>query len=126
MSRELTDNQRTFLEVLFEEGIDGDFAKAKVAAGYSPNYATSSLVKSLEEEILKATRTYLTRTAPRAALAIGNIIDNPTTLGVKEKMAAAKDILDRVGVVKVERMEITGTNVFILPSKKTEEEDDDG
>ncbi len=33
-------------------------------------------------------------------------IDDPTELGIKEKLAAAKDLLDRSGVVKTEKLEV--------------------
>jgi len=50
------------------------------------------------------------------------VLDNPTDLGVKEKLAAAKDILDRIGVSKVEKIDLSGSNgIFILPSKSTED-----
>ena len=41
--RELTDRQKKFLEVLFEEA-NGDPVKAKMIAGYSEHSSTSSIV----------------------------------------------------------------------------------
>lgn len=124
MARELSDQQKLFLEVLFTKEVAGNFCKAKELAGYSKTYATSSLLKILEEEVLKATREYISRIAPKAAFSLGNVLDDPTQLGVRDKLAAAKDVLDRVGIVKTEKMEITGNAVFILPPKKTEEEEE--
>jgi len=44
---------------------------------------------------------------------------NPTDLGNKEKMAAAKDILDRGGFKPTEKLDVkTESPVFILPAKK--------
>lgn len=124
MARELSDQQKLFLEVLFTKEVAGDFQKAKVLAGYSPTYATSSLLKSLEEEVLKATREFISRIAPKAAFSLGDILSDPTQLGVRDKLAVAKDVLDRVGIVKTEKMEITGSSVFILPPKNVEEEEE--
>jgi hypothetical protein len=43
-------------------------------------------------------------------------------LGAKEKMAAAKDLMDRAGFTKTEKIEVsTKEPVFILPAKKIEE-----
>lgn len=124
MARELTDKQRLFLELLFAEGINGDFVKAKVAAGYSPEYATSSLLASLKEEVIEATKDYIARSGPRAAVAIVGAIDRPTELGVREKLKAAMDVLDRVGIVKTEKVEVSSNGLFILP-RKDEENDGD-
>jgi hypothetical protein len=119
-TRELTEKQQLFLEVLFGPEARGDVVKAKILAGYSETYSTSTLVKSLEEEIIEATKKYLSRKGPRAVYEMGDILDNPTQLGVQNKIAVAKDILDRAGIVKTERIEVNN-GVFILPAKKEEE-----
>ena len=50
------------------------------------------------------------------------VMTNPTDLGNKEKMAAAKDFLDRAGFVKTEKVEVKAENpVFILPPKNNED-----
>jgi hypothetical protein len=47
---------------------------------------------------------------------------DPTELGIKEKLNAAKDLLDRAGVVKTEKMEIQASNgIMILPAKDAAE-----
>lgn len=118
MARELSEQQKIFLEVLFAEGVDGDVIKAKRMAGYSDNYATSVLIKSLEEEILLATRGYLARLGPLAAVSIGGVLVNPRELGVGNKIKAATDILDRIGIVKTEKVEVQGNGIFLLPPKE--------
>lgn len=117
MARELTIQQKLFLEVLFTDEVQGDFVKAKKLAGYSDNVATSDVVARLKEEILEATRDFLARTAPQAAIAIQSAIINPTQLGLSNKINAAKDILDRIGIVKTERVEVSAPGIFILPPK---------
>jgi hypothetical protein len=50
------------------------------------------------------------------------IMNNPTDLGNKEKMAAAKDVLDRSGFVKTEKVEVSAASpLFILPQKDNED-----
>lgn len=121
MAKNLTDQQKLFLEVLFDQA-GGDAVKAKKLAGYSDTYPTSQVIKTLEEEIVNATKQYLSRNGPKAAIGLVGVLDNPLDLGTKEKLAAAKDILDRIGVSKTEKIDVGSSGIFILPSKKTEED----
>lgn len=121
MAKNLTDQQKLFLEVLFDQA-GGDVVKAKKLAGYSDTYPTSQVIKTLEEEIVAATKQYLSRNGPKAAIGLVGILDNPLDLGVKEKLAAAKDILDRIGVSKTEKFDVGASGIFILPSKKSDED----
>lgn len=122
MAKTLTDQQKLFLEVLFEQA-NGDVVVAKKLAGYSDTYPTSSVIKTLQDEIVEATKSYLARNGAKAAIGVVSVVDNPTALGVKEKLAAAKDILDRIGVTKTEKVDVTSNGLFILPTKRG---DDDG
>ena len=118
MARQLTENQQNFLEVLFDQA-GGDVVTAKKLSGYSDNTPTRIIVESLKEEIMDATRSYFARTAPLAAFALGNVINDPTELGIKEKMVAAKDLLDRAGLIKTDKVDIqTSNGVFYLPPKE--------
>jgi len=123
MSRLLTENQQKFLEVLFDEA-NGDVVTAKKLAGYSDSTATRSDVEALKDEIAEATRSYFARTAPKAAMAMTNALYDPTELGIRDKMSAAKDLLDRAGLGKVERVDVnsSGGGVFILPAKEGKNE----
>lgn len=121
MAKNLTDQQKLFLEVLFDQA-GGDVAKAKKLAGYSDTYPTSQVVKTLEEEIVVATKQFLSRNGPKAAMGLVGVLDNPLELGVKEKLVAAKDILDRIGVTKTEKIDISSNGIFILPSKKSDDD----
>lgn len=121
MPKTLTDQQKMFLEVLFDEA-GGDVVVAKKLAGYHETYPTSSVVRTLQDEIVEATKTFIARNGPKAALAIAGALTTPTELGLKEKIAAAKDILDRMGVVKTEKLDVTSNGVFILPAKRVEED----
>lgn len=120
MAKTLTDQQRLFLEVLFDQA-GGDVVKAKKLAGYSDTYPTSAVVKTLQDEIVEATKTFLARNGAKAAIGLVSVLDNPIELGVKEKLAAAKDILDRIGVSKTEKIDVASNGVFILPAKRGDE-----
>jgi hypothetical protein len=118
MARNLTENQQKFLEVLFDDA-GGDVVLAKKLAGYSNGTPTRIIVESLKDEIGEATRSYFARTAPKAAMAMVQALSDPTELGIKDKMSAAKDLLDRAGLGKVDKVDVTSTGgVFYLPPKE--------
>ena len=119
MTRQLTENQQRFLEVLFDEA-GGDVVAAKKLAGYSEASSTGSIVESLKDEIADKTRTYFARTAPKAAMAMVGALYDPTELGIRDKMSAAKDLLDRAGLGKVDKVDVTsgGGGIFYLPPKE--------
>ena len=121
MTRELTEKQQIFLQVLFEEA-NGDAGKAKQLAGYSKGTAINDIVTALKDEIMEATQTYMARNAPKAAVALAGGLYDPTELGIRDKMSAAKDLLDRTGYAKTEKMEVTApSGLFILPPKNEEQ-----
>ena len=123
MTRVLTDNQTKFLEVLFDEA-GGNHALAKKLAGYSENTPTKAVRDSLKDKIVSATTDYLAQIAPKAAVAMAKALDDPTELGIRDKMSAAKDLLDRGGFGKVERVDVNSSSggVFILPAKEGKNE----
>ena len=122
--RKLTEKQQKFLDVLFEEA-NGSLVEAKRLAGYSDNQYTGEIVAALKEEILDRTNMYLAQSAPRAAMAMVGALSDPTELGIKEKMQAAKEVMDRVGIIKSEKLQVETTGgVMVLPPKKTEDDDE--
>jgi hypothetical protein len=122
MAKELTDQHNRFLEVLFADA-NGNINHAMRMAGFSEGYSRRSLTNYLKEEIIEATQLYIAMAAPKAAVAMINAIDDPTELGLKEKMSAAKDLLDRAGLVKTEKVQVESTGgIMVLPAKEREEE----
>ena len=123
MARALTEKQKKLLEVLFD-GAGGDIVTAKKLAGYSDATSSTEVINSLKEEILDATSTYMARNAPKAAMAMVGALYDPTELGIRDKMSAAKELLDRTGLVKTEKMQVeTRGGVMLMPPKQTEEDD---
>jgi len=124
MARELNERQQKFLDVLFEEA-SGDVVSAKKLAGYSENTPTTAIVKGLKEEILEATQMYMARNAPKAAMAMTGALYDPTELGIRDKMAAAKELLDRTGLIKTEKVQVEASGgVMLMPAKAIVEDDD--
>lgn len=123
MAKQLTEQQQRFLDVLFDEA-GGNLKKAMRLAGYSESYTTTQIAKVLKEEIIEATQLYMALNAPKAAAAMVGAIDDPTELGLKEKMSAAKDLMDRAGLVKTEKVQVESNTggVMLLPAKEKEED----
>ena len=120
MAKNLTEKQQKFLDVLFEEA-QGDPVQAKKLAGYADSVASTSVVNSLTDEIADVTKKFIAQSSTKAAYTMFSVMSDPTDLGVKEKMLAAKDILDRAGFTKTDRVEVkTSEPLFILPAKDDE------
>ena len=122
MARNLTEKQQKFLDVLFEEA-GGSLVKAKKLAGYADGVSSKQVAESLAEEVADLTKKFISSSATKAAYSMFEIMNSPTDLGNKEKMAAAKDVLDRSGFIKTEKVEVSAANpLFILPQKADEDE----
>ena len=81
----------------------------------------TSVVNSLTDEIADVTKKFIAQSSTKAAYTMFSVMSDPTDLGVKEKMLAAKDILDRAGFTKTDRVEVkTSEPLFILPAKDDE------
>ena len=114
-----TEKQTKFLEVLFNEA-RGDLYKAKKLAGYSMQTPIKDIITPLAEEITELTRQYIAVHGPKAMFSIAEVMENPTDLGNKEKLNAAKDFLDRAGLKGAERVEVKAESpLFILPEKSS-------
>ena len=122
MARNLTEKQQKFLDVLFEEA-GGNLSTARKLAGYADGVSSKAIAESLSEEIAELTKRFISSSAVKAAYSMFEVMNNPTDLGNKEKMTAAKDVLDRSGFIKTEKVEVSAANpLFILPQKADEDE----
>ena len=120
MTRQLTEKQQKLLAVLFDEA-QGDLVQAKKLAGYGDNTNVGDILPSIKEEVLEATQMYLARNAPKAAMSMVGALYDPTELGIRDKMAAAKELLDRTGLVKTEKMQVEAKGgVMLMPAKNIE------
>ena len=51
-------------------------------------------------------------------------IDDPTQLGIRDRLSASKEILDRIGLVKTEKMQLEATGgVMLMPPKDNSSDD---
>jgi hypothetical protein len=116
MKLSLTDKESGFLDALFGEA-KGNFRVAMDTAGYSKAEYPARIIKRLKTDIIERAEYMLAANAPKAVLSMADIIDDPSALGNREKLAASKEILDRVGLVRTEKVEHKGvaSSVVILP-----------
>ena len=121
----LTEQQEAFLNALFGEAA-GNFRAAMDMAGYSKHEYPARLIRNLKDEIIDRAEHTLAANAPKAVLSMTGVLDDPSALGTREKLAASKEILDRVGLVKTEKVEVKADKsaVLILPPLKYDDEDD--
>ena len=117
---ELTEKQKVFLSALFGEA-NGEPRAAAEIAGYAPT-SYPKVVQGLKDQIIERAETVLAAHSPKAALSIANAIDDDGSIpGASIRMEAAKQILDRVGVIKKEKIDINAKvahGIFILPAKE--------
>ena len=115
----LTTKQRLFLNALISEEAMGNLRIAMRLAGYSENKKVAYTARELREKIREATETLLAMYAPKAAYTLTSILDNPDALNERHEISAFKEILDRTGLIKKERVEATESagGIFILPPK---------
>ncbi len=118
----MTEQQEKFLNALFGEA-QGNFREAMNIAGYASTEYPARLIRSLKSEIMERAEYMLAANAPKAVLSMSGILDDPSALGNKDRLAAAKEILDRAGIVKTEKVEhkTNGAAIVFLPP--LEEED---
>ena len=114
-----TDKQQLFIQSLFGAA-RGNANEAMRLSGYSPNYSSTELIKNLKDQILEYGETYLAMHTPKAVMGLVDIIDDPVEPGNREKLSAINSLMDRVGLVKTEKVLHQGGEnkvIFILPPK---------
>ena len=119
--RNYTSKQQAFLDALYANST-GDINQAMVSAGYQEGAGSTALIKSLKNEILEIANLILTRNAPKAANKLVNIMDSDAPIPqANQKLNAAQSLLDRVGLVKENKLQIdhniTG-GIFVMPAKE--------
>ena len=124
--RNLTDMQEKFLDVLFAEA-KGNPREAARLAGYSEN-SYSKVIRNMKKEITELAENHLSTHSAQAANRLITLLDEDgTTPQASIRLAAANSILDRVGIVKKDQLDINMKalhGIFILPAKDSPESKD--
>ena len=123
-NKSLTDTQEKFLDALFGEA-QGNPKRAGELAGYS-EHSYPKVLRNLKDEIVKRAENYLAIHSAKAATKMVNMLEEDgTTPHASIRMEAAKQILDRIGIVKKDQVDINMNlkhGMFILPAKDEVEE----
>ena len=118
-NKELTTQQKTFINVLFGEA-KGNPKKAGELAGYAPSSYTT-VIKALKDEILEKAEYSLALHSAKAVKGLVDELDEDgMTPAANIRLEAARQILDRVGLVIKEKIDINAQvahGIFILPPK---------
>lgn len=116
-----TEKQEAFLDALMGEA-RGNLRKAMDIAGYAKTTKINEVIGGLKEEVIERASLMLALNAPKAAFGIVDVLDDPSAMGARNSIAAAREILDRSGLVKKEQVEVTnnGGGMFILPPKSND------
>jgi hypothetical protein len=117
--KNLTVSQEKFLDALFGEA-RGNPRVAGELAGYS-EHSYPKLVRSLKTEIVSRAENYLAVHSAKAATKIVEMLEEDgTTPHANIRMEAAKQILDRIGIVKKEHIDVNVKalhGIFVLTAK---------
>lgn len=124
--KQYTEKQNAFLEALVGEA-RGDIRSAMRSAGYSDSTKVHEVINPLRNEIVERASMMLAMNAPRATFSMIDVLHDPAAMGARNAVAAAREILDRSGLVKKEQVEIKGPEggIFILPPKQAEPVDNE-
>ena len=118
-NKELTSQQKIFINALFGEA-EGNPKKAGEIAEYAPS-SYPKVVKALKDEIIERAEYSLALHSAKAVKGLVDALDEDgKTPGVIIRMEAAKQLLDRIGLVKKDKIDITAQvahGIFILPAK---------
>ena len=118
-NKHLTTKQQLFLTAL-EESKDGNVRNAMRAAGYSEGTTVREVAEALSEEIIEIANRVLAVNSVNAAMGLVHVLNNPADLGNDRRLVAAKEVLDRAGVIKKEQPQqlMQVENLYILPPKE--------
>tara|TARA_R100000008_G_scaffold45830_1_gene26956 strand:- start:707 stop:1129 length:423 start_codon:yes stop_codon:yes gene_type:complete len=123
--RNLTESQEKFLDALFGEA-RGNPKKAGELAGYS-EHSYPKVLRNLKQEIVSRAENYLaTHSAKAATKMVDMLEEDGTTPHANIRLEAAKQILDRIGIVKKDQIDINMKamhGIFILPAKDNIDKD---
>ena len=88
-------------------------------AGYSRTTKTAEVVGPLKKEITERAGMMLAMNTPKAAFGIVDVLDDPSAMVARNAISAAREVLDRTGLVEKEQMDVTANNggMFIITPK---------
>lgn len=130
---EKTQQQQIFIDVFVLEclnkGTEYHTAAlmAKEAAGYADSVGVWNIMNTegVKKGIVEACQSYLTSELPKATRKVIELLDDPTKEGSRRILEVASSIMDRVGLIKKESVEMdikAPDGVVLLPAKNKDKE----
>jgi len=118
--RKYTAKQRTFLKLYTDNNFQ-DARGCALQAGYTESTYLRA-VSDLKDDVLEITKDLLLAHAPTAARSMTQMLTSDEPIpNAQTRLAAAKEVLDRTGIVKPEKVEhehkVTG-GLFLIPTKR--------
>lgn len=119
--RVLSEQQEAFLSYFGGEA-RGNVRLALDMAGYSKNISPSYITNLLHEEMVEVAQKVMSAHAAKAAFSVVGLLEDPATLNAKTIIEAAKQVLDRAGVMKKTdqdiNLKVPQGGLVILPAKR--------
>lgn len=117
LKKDNTPQQDAFLAALVET--KGDIREALKLAGYHPNTPTRSVLEPLRDQIIDLAKNIMAANAMKAAFGMVDAIDRPDAVGTSNKIKAASELMDRVGLGKEEKKveQAQPAAIIFLPPK---------
>jgi len=117
----LTEQEEYFLNILFDR-CSGDIQYAMKEAGYPKDASAIQLSKKLSKQIRDRSKDYLTAATAKASSQLVKIFEDPSAMGAKNIISAAKEILDRGGVNNEQEIKLPDNAIVILPPKNKQDD----
>lgn len=114
--------QDALLNCLFDPDVRGDIRTAMKKVGYSDNTSVAEVTNALKDQIIARSQQYLAVNAGKAVFGMVSVLDNPTAMGNKSILAAANEVLDRVGITKKDDLldKLPKGAIIYLPPKTSQ------
>ena len=115
---ELSEKHTRFLDVLFGEARGNISEAGRICEVSRPH----EMAKTLRKHISARSEEHIAMLAAKAVHVLEDVMDEEASQvpGVMNRLAGAKETLDRMGIVKTEKINVNGENigVIMLPEKK--------
>lgn len=118
--KELTEQQKEFLQHLSNPENKGNLRVCMDLAGFSKNTPTIYLIRQLKDEIIEVAKELMAAASVQATMSVIGVMTDPKALEARTVLTAAKEVLDRAGIVKQEdaAIRVPQGGVVLLPAKK--------
>lgn len=123
MTKESSEKQAKFVELIFLPEYIGREKQALIDAGYSENTQLSHVYEFTKKAIIEKSDSILAKLLPKTFKNLEDVMDDAAQKGAKAKLEAVWGVLDRCGLNKKDRLDIEHkgiSGVFVLPIKQTE------